>query len=392
MARTPRRIAAPRVARVLIAASIASGVGACSSLIGADFDVALAPSGSAGGHGGSVATGGAGGTSAAGGSGHGGGASTGPDGGAGGSPPDAGACDGAACVPEVVVGGLALPWAVTTSGGWVYFTVSGASRGAATDGYVMRVPGAGGAPQVVAKDLRIPNQLVVGGGWVYWTSTLASGGVYRAPVDGSASPTLLAADQQNAIGIALDDTTLYWTAQGSLWSLPVATPAAAPFKLVDGAGSALLALNGASVLWGDAAPSSTLKAARKSDGVVTDLVGGIESPNGIVATDDFAFFTSMGSTNRIGRIDLKNPAQWAWIAAGQSGPSAIAVDQGYVYWTNFDGGTVLRVLALGAGVPEVVAVGQDHPDGIALDADYVYWTNFAQNGALVRLRRSALAK
>lgn len=62
------------------------------------------------------------------------------------------------------------------------------------------------------------------------------------------------------------------------------------------------------------------------------------------------------------------------LASGQGGPYGIAVDSTSVYWTNYAGGTVMKV-SIGGGTPTALASGQSLPPGIAVDSTRVYWTS-----------------
>jgi cysteine-rich repeat protein len=61
------------------------------------------------------------------------------------------------------------------------------------------------------------------------------------------------------------------------------------------------------------------------------------------------------------------------LASGQSAWN-LAVDSTHVYWTNSNGGEVMKV-PLGGGTPVVLASGQAGPRDIAVDSTHVYWTN-----------------
>ena len=60
------------------------------------------------------------------------------------------------------------------------------------------------------------------------------------------------------------------------------------------------------------------------------------------------------------------------LASNQNGPRDIVVDETNVFWTNQNGGTVMKV-ALAGGIPVTLASGQTYPQGIAIDSTNVYW-------------------
>jgi len=62
------------------------------------------------------------------------------------------------------------------------------------------------------------------------------------------------------------------------------------------------------------------------------------------------------------------------LATGLGTPNGITLDAQYVYWTDIDNNTVMRVAKSG-GTPAVVASGQYKPLHVVVDDTYAYWTN-----------------
>ncbi len=86
------------------------------------------------------------------------------------------------------------------------------------------------------------------------------------------------------------------------------------------------------------------------------------------------------STNRIQTSNLDGSnVQLLSTDAPLSGPSGLATDGTYLYWTNGQAGgtTIGRSLLDGSGVNDSFITGADVPIGIAYHAGNLYWTNFA---------------
>src|SRR5208337_3066676 len=62
--------------------------------------------------------------------------------------------------------------------------------------------------------------------------------------------------------------------------------------------------------------------------------------------------------------------------------NGLTVDGTYLYWTDYDGGTIWRMPKTG-GTPAALTSGQLAPTGIGVDATSVYWTTFG-DGTLHR--------
>ena len=106
----------------------------------------------------------------------------------------------------------------------VYWTNAGA-------GTVMKAPLAGGAAHTLASDQGKPYGLAVDGAAVYWV-TRDGGTVMKATLDGTNPGDHRLSGQDGAVGIVLDDRSVYWTTQSTVVSAPLA--GGAPMTLAVG--------------------------------------------------------------------------------------------------------------------------------------------------------------
>src|SRR5262249_17519972 len=70
----------------------------------------------------------------------------------------------------------------------------------------------------------------------------------------------------------------------------------------------------------------------------------------------------------------KGGGQPVTLVPQQLGPSGIAVDESWVYWTNVTDGKIQKVPVSG-GEPILLAATGSFPFGIAVDAKALYWTD-----------------
>jgi RHS repeat-associated protein len=61
---------------------------------------------------------------------------------------------------------------------------------------------------------------------------------------------------------------------------------------------------------------------------------------------------------------------------GASKPIGVAVDASYVYWTNFNSGTIGRAAKAGSGVNQSFIVSGAYPWSVEVRGAYVYWSNY----------------
>jgi hypothetical protein len=118
--------------------------------------------------------------------------------------------------PTLLASGQPNPSAIAVDGANVYWTNFGAPNGS---GSVMQVPIGGGTPVTIASELPDPRAIATDGSYVYWLSTAI--GVYKAPVGGGPTTTLAGGlpSIPYAWDLAVDDTSVYFTAEQSIMKL-----------------------------------------------------------------------------------------------------------------------------------------------------------------------------
>jgi hypothetical protein len=156
----------------------------------------------------------------------------------------------------------------------------------------------------------------------------------------------------------------------------------------------MLALDATTVYW--TVVDGEVMAAPK-DGGQTRTVGAWGSPQhvgeayGLAVDDTYVYWTNWTDA-QYGAV-LRAPktgGDVTVLASGLDYPVRIALDADYVYWTDtvsgaVANGSVMKVAKTG-GDPVVIAADQAHPYGIAVDATNLYWTNL-YDGTVVMKRK-----
>lgn len=127
----------------------------------------------------------------------------------------------------------------------------------------------------------------------------------------------------------------------------------------------------------------TLERVRVDGSPVETIASGLDHPAALAVGDTHAYVTEPDA-GRIERIALDGGARQV-MATGHR-PLDVALDQGFVYWTDFVAGTVQR-MPRGGGPVQVIAPNEGHPSHLALDDAFVYWTTRGEgnnDGTVVR--------
>jgi hypothetical protein len=172
----------------------------------------------------------------------------------------------------------------------------------------MRVSLCGGTPTTLAPVVGVPLGVAVDATSVYWTAAPGphtTGTVMKVPVGGG-TPVTLASGQATPLAIAVDSTSVYWTNFGS----------------ADG--------------WTASGP-------------------GPANGNGAIM-----------------KIPLGGGVPTTLASVPYDAPQSIALDATSVYWTTYYGGAVMKA-PLGGGAPTTLNYGPPLGFGIAVDSTSVYW-------------------
>jgi hypothetical protein len=286
-------------------------------------------------------------------------------------PADGGDCKDYGTVVMAPVGGgqvktLAskqnLPWAIVADGESVYWVDDNAA------GAVLRAPLGGGDLTTLASGQNNPDSIAVDATNVYWTTagTLAQGNVMAStgtvmevPLAGGKAKAL-ASEQNLPHGIVVQGTSLFWAtegletgaaASGTVMSVSLTSGKVSTIASAENAVS--LAADSESVYWTNAGSvpyDGTVVKYSRAKKAVTSLATGQSLPSGIALdAQNVYWLTEAGDVLRCSLKDgcPKDPEGGTaptLLASGQNGPVSIAVVESSVYWTNFaDPGTVMRL-------------------------------------------------
>jgi hypothetical protein len=193
---------------------------------------------------------------------------------------------------------------------WSAVGLCGSSDGGpvmCNNGTISAIPiGGGGSPIPIAAQQNSPFGVTASSAGVFWAtnSLLPPGDVFKFVPD--AGTTHIAGGQEQAQGIVLDDTNVYWATAG--------TPSA---NYLDG---------------------TVVMAPLSAAGPMTSLASALTNPSGIAVDSVNVYWTSAVSPGgAIMSVPIGGGAQPRVVAANQNQPRAIAVDATSIYWTTTDG-------------------------------------------------------
>ena len=186
--------------------------------------------------------------------------------------------------------------------------------------------------------------------------------------------------------------SLYWVDQirpsGSVWTCTVTGGTCNAHTLVTGQNAPERITSAAGFLYwtnygtGGAADGSVMAYAL-SGGARSALATNLWTPEGIAADGANVFWAQSysGAPAQIVRLQLSNSTSTPYLPSSTSSPTAVALGNGEVYWTESGDGNV-AMSQESAWAASNVAVGQSAPWALSVDSSYVYWVDYASPGSV----------
>jgi hypothetical protein len=295
-----------------------------------------------------------------------------------------GPCVGGVCQPVVLASGQNQPNELTLDDTHVYWSTGGG-------GTVVKAPLDGGAPFTIVTGQNNPGVQAVDSASVYWT-TWNDGTAAMAPLDGGTVLTFAHADGGISLGaMRVDARYAYWLypdaanqrlmrapLQAAVANLPAGTTVPSTTVLASTAYSYSapggLLLRGSTAYWGTWAgdPRGEAWSVPIGGGTTTTIISPQSVPLNLIGLEASSLCLWEGDS--IVLMPLEGGAS----ATLASGPNlgAEAVDSANVYWVTTGSSGTVMTMPLAGGSARTLASGLDNPTfGIAVDAHAVYWTN-----------------
>ncbi|HVU51516.1 MAG TPA: hypothetical protein VHL80_12565 [Polyangia bacterium] len=252
-------------------------------------------------------------------------------------------------------------------------------------------------PTTIGCPSSVPGRLVVAGDFVYWTVQGPGAIVVRAPLVGGAGEELVR-DDAGAFGLAVDGQFVYYGQPGAARIMRIPLSGGLPVTLAGHAGDPLfLVKDGASLYWTDAGVDGKVVKLDLVDGAQpVTLIDGQSRPRALAVRDGFVYWTDVIDGTLLRTPDhLTGPPDAAvrtasrlasglgvTIGGSPSGPTDLLLVGDYAYVP--DGHGFIRRVPLAGGDLEPVADAQGTPYGIATDGVSIYWSTLGIGGGIFK--------
>ncbi len=241
-------------------------------------------------------------------------------------------------------------------------------------------------PPVTLANSQVSHNLVKDGAYLYWTN---ADSLMRVPTSGG-TPTRMAGSLRAPYGLAIDSSNLYWAEYGNstdshCYIKKMPKIGGTITKLYTGVyGCTGLTIDSVNVYWTNYAAGLIGTINKGGSGLVLRYVGG--RPREIAVDSDTNMIWTNEARGTIEGFTLPSDGDIETLASAQA-PTHLRIWGDYVYWTNYDHGTVMRAYkwchSCGGPPIKTMASGQAGPMGIDIAGAWLFWTN-SVNGALMK--------
>jgi hypothetical protein len=288
-----------------------------------------------------------------------------------------GGCVEGRCQPIVLASGLRQPDGLALGPGHVYFTCYG-------DGTVQKVPRGGGTATALIGGEDQPHGIAVDATSVYWTASGKQGSLRKLALGGGV-PLTLVGELQTPWELAVDSTDVYLTVSGAGAVMRVPLDGSMPTTLIAAQGQPQgIAIDADNVFFA-ARTSSSIKQLPIVGGNPLTLASNQQLPLEVAVDGSYVYWTT--EIGVLGRLPIGGGGLLKTLLSGHEPLAGLALDADNLYYVVTGAKGRVMKMPKGGGAPVIMAEGQDQPTSVVVDEKSVYWTNRVEGGAVMKVAK-----
>jgi len=248
-------------------------------------------------------------------------------------------------------------------------------------------------PVTIASGLVSPGSLALDDASVYFAENGKT--LWRMDKDGGGM-SMLATEPSQLGAVTVSDTEVYWTGSGNAGNVRRASKVdgGGPQVLASNQGSLLLqiALDATHAYYGSRGASTIMRVALSGTLPPETLISADLGPTAVAVDATYFYWTTVDTVGTAGKVSARRKdlsAAAVDLVTGISVPGTMTIDANSVYWTDYKEGTVRGIGKPGIGAGITFAMNQSGANGISVDAEYVYWGAFVGEAVSRSLKSAA---